>query len=624
MINFMLPIIKEYGLPWLMNRGLYSIKLKTMRCCPWNEKLFEREVRIHRVDIFNIDTDTIKDFIKSLPEQMQREIVMHADNAASGTLFAFSYHDWDYQNPINWHYSPVTGKSCPKNVKWYDIPDFDPERGDIKVIWEASRFSHAFCLVRAYLLTDDKKYFDAFCNQVKDWIDNNPYSFGVNYKCGQECAIRMMNILIAYSAFKDAGLYKNELDDNVRVIVRDSYKKILSNFFYARKCIKNNHTISEIVGQIIGAWCADDKCGMDAMYDLLEKVLPEQFNPDGGYKQFSSNYLRLVLQLMECLYAISAQTGRWLSEDAKRLIKNSAELLYMMQAENGTLPNYGSNDGALLFPVTSHDYRDYRPTLKTVYALTTGTSLYAKGNYDEELLWFAGQLCYPPSNLARCSTAYETSGYYILRTGDSTLITYLQNFKSRPSHMDQLHIDLWYKDVNVFCDSGTYSYASELGQSLVRTDAHNVLVVNDQEQMDIKGPFLAYNWPKKLYTNFTGNKFVGTLSVRNGSYIHSREILTESNGYLVNDIVKSKENGTVSVLFHTPCAVQVDSNCITLLHHDSGEPICNVKTSGSVSIRSAYASDYYFQSQEIKCIVITKCMTNNECVFSTKISFSNK
>ena len=617
----LLTIIKEYGMSWMINRGLYAAKLKMLRYCSYVEKLFEHEVRITRIDIFKINTTDIKAFLKKLPEQKQREIILHADNAVTGILFAFSNHNWDYKNPIDWHYSPITGKSSPKNVKWYAMPDFDSDRGDIKVIWEASRFSHAFCLLRAYLLTEDKKYFDAFSSQVKNWLAENPYSYGVNYKCGQECAIRMINILMAYSAFKGVGLYTSELENNVKSIVRDSYKKILSNFFYARKCIKNNHTISEIVGQIIGAWCSEDCSKMKSMYDLLEEVINEQFYPDGGYKQFSSNYHRLVLQLIECLYAISVQTGHWLSDSAKQIIKNSVKLLYMMQDENGLSPNYGSNDGALLFPITSQDYRDYRPTLNAVYALTTGAKLYEAGNYDEELLWLTGTSDYPVAYIKRCSTAYEQSGYYILRSGERKFVTYLQDYKSRPAHMDQLHIDLWYKGVNVFCDSGTFSYASPLGKTLMRTGAHNVLMVNDTEQMNIKGAFLTYNWTKRVSADLSENRFIGVLSAQGGSYIHSREVIADHNCYIVNDIVESRVKGNASILFHTPCEVRLSSNSFILLNH--GKPICDVRVSGDLSAKPAHVSDYYYQSQEITCVVITKCVTDGKCVFATQINLLN-
>ena len=47
----LLTIIKEYGMPWMINRGLYAAKLKMLRYCPYAEKLFEHELRIKKNDM---------------------------------------------------------------------------------------------------------------------------------------------------------------------------------------------------------------------------------------------------------------------------------------------------------------------------------------------------------------------------------------------------------------------------------------------------------------------------------------------------------------------------------------------------------------------------------------------
>lgn len=619
MKNILLFVIKEYGACWLLNRSLYSLKLKSLRLLPFAERFFEHNAAVSRIDIFEIKTDAIKNFLKKLPIEKQKEIISRADNALSGLLFAFSCHNFDYKNPIDWHYSPVTKMSSPKDSKWYKLPDFDPNRGDIKVIWEASRFTHGYCLVRAFLLTGDVKYFEAFAAHVKSWLKDNSYYYGINYKCGQECAIRMINILIVYSAFKEAGMASSELENNVGTIVKDSYKKILSNFFYARRCIKNNHTISEITGQIIGAWCCEDDKKVAEMYALLEETISDQFYADGGYKQFSSNYQRLVLQLMECLFSIVPKTGRYLSKKANEIIKNSAQLLFMMQNEDGYVPNYGSNDGALIFPVTSQDYRDYRPVLNTVYAATAGSRLYEAGDYDEELLWFVGKTDFPITAPARKSVSYDMSGYYILRSGESFLVTYLQNYKSRPGHMDQLHMDLWYKGVNIFCDGGTYSYADASGKSLARTASHNVLMINDLDQMDSDGAFLIYNWTKRTKFNMNDKYFSGALSARNGSYFHKRDIKIEENGYVVFDSVETDIEGEATLLFHSPCNIEVREGRFRIIHNN--KYLCDVQVKGDISLCSSHMSSHYYELEEISCVMVKQKITDRKCIFETHINF---
>ena len=58
--------------------------------------------------------------------------------------------------------------------------------------------------------------------------------------------------------------------------------------------------------------------------------------------------------------------------------------------------------------------------------------------------------------------------------------------------MDQMHLDLWIDGINVFCDSGSYSYASEQGDLLTLTEAHNTVFVKGTPQFVRNGRFFTY------------------------------------------------------------------------------------------------------------------------------------
>lgn len=467
-------VIREYGLSWTLCRGLYSTKLTLLRRLPAFEGLFEKRVKVERIDIFDDNTEEIETFIKALPQELCDELIETADKAARGIIKGFSSVELDYGNPINWQMNPLTQKQCNKNDKWFRISDFDAERGDIKAVWEISRFSHFITLARAYLLTGDVKYSKAFSEQLAWWLEENPYSFGANYKCGQESALRMMNVLLAYSVFASRGAASREDYENVVELVERCYRKILSNFFYAFRCIKNNHTISELVGMIIGAWCCNDEKRLRKSYKLLDKVIDEQFMSDGGYKQFSFNYQRLALQDLEYLISLSHKTGLELSEGSLKKIKNSVSLLYQCLDETGDVANYGANDGALIFPLTSCTYRDFRPIVCSLYAMLFNVIPFSEGIYDEEHLWFHNGV--PPNEIPRNAiprnpTAFADAGLFTLRAESSWAMLVLNNYRSRPQHMDQQHFDLWINGVNALCDGGTYSYADKKGEGLILTAA---------------------------------------------------------------------------------------------------------------------------------------------------------
>lgn len=603
-------ILTEYGVRWALNRLLYSAKIKMMSVIPVTEYLFEKNIKVKRVDIVNLNVDKIKDFLFGLTIDEKNEIVVIADKAINGIITGFSSIDMDYGKPINWHYSPITKQESSRNIKWYRIPDFDAKRGDIKVIWEASRFTHFFYFARAYLITGDQKYYIAFSAQLRQWLKDNPYPYGANYKCGQECALRMINALMAYAVFNKLTTVEDE--KNLCHLVEVCYKKVLSNFFYAHRCIKNNHTLSEICGLIIGAWCCGDNQMLSKAYNLLEKEIENQFMPDGGYVQYSFNYQRFALQIIECVYKISERTGISISNKSKKLIKNSTLLMYQCQNDTGDVPNYGSNDGALIFPVTVCKYRDFTPVINTVHALVTGTRLFDKGHYDEELIWFGDGSSLPVERIVRKSNAFYESGLYTLRYDSGFLMICLQNFKTRPAHMDGMHIDLWHKGKNIFCDCGTYSYASEIGKALTTTAAHNTVKVQGSEQMESYSNFMVYKWTSHKNVNFTEDIFFGTMISKNG-YKHTRKIIKTEQGFVINDEV-SGSGDCCSLLFHTPYEVRLISDGFEVF--DEGKMLCFVKTEEpmNVVVQKAYRSLYYLKKEEINCVVVKRSM-NKVCNF---------
>ena len=610
-------IITEYGLPWAFNRTLYSVKLKMLKVSPLLENIFEKKVKIQCLDLIEIEPYRIESFLLELPNRDKEEIIQIANHAIEGRIKGFSSVELDYGNPINWHINPITGVEVDKNTKWYKISDFDSIRGDIKVVWEASRFTHFYYFARAYMITKDIKYYKAFSNQIDDWMSNNPYSYGANYKCGQEATLRMINAIITYSIFKFYGLTNDQDVLNLKKLIEGSYKKVLSNFFYAHKCIRNNHTLSEITGLIIGAWCSGDQKRLKKAYELMDKEIKRQFKSDGGYIQNSVNYQRFALQLMELILRIDKVTNYHISEYSKQLVLKAAHQLYQIQDETGDVPNRGPNDGALIFPVTSCDYRDFRPVINSINYLINNSKLYEAGVYDEEILWFSDNSLkeIKTIKMERRSSSFYASGLFTIRHKDGFLMTILRDIDTRPGQMDQLHIDLWHKNLNILCDTGSYSYASDLGKSLALTGAHNTVQVDEKEQMNKKGPFLVYDWSKSKNVKHTDKTFCGTMISKNG-YEHTRSIKLDENSYEIVDIVSGKGSNCY-LRFHTPCQINRADKYVELLNE--AKVVAVLKTDGDIEIKKSYRSLYYLNKEEISEIVVSKKIMQNMCSFKTSI-----
>ncbi|MBK8619428.1 MAG: heparinase II/III-family protein [Anaerolineales bacterium] len=98
------------------------------------------------------------------------------------------------------------------------------------------------------------------------------------------------------------------------------------------------------------------------------------------------------------------------------------------------------------------------------------------------------------------SSAYLTEN---LRGQNSWAYLRASHFKSRLSHIDQLHLDLWWRGLNITQDAGTYLYnaATPWDNPLVTTRVHNTVTIDGRDQMTRAGRFLVLDWANAFSKN---------------------------------------------------------------------------------------------------------------------------
>ncbi len=297
------------------------------------------------------------------------------------------------------------------------------------------------------------------------------------------------------------------------VLDQERFAKILASIYrqaqrverhigFARS-LENNHAISEAVGlYTVGRLFPEfdrAKRWLKMGKRIICKEVLKQVFVDGSYIQHSMNYHRVMLD--DCLWAV--RLGDIYDEPfpqvvTERLSKAVKFLLDMQDAPSGRVPNYGSNDGALVLPLSSCDYLDYRPILQAWSHQLDEERCFDAGAWDETSLWMLG-----PSSLreachksATTSARYDTGGYYTLRGDQSWAMMRCHTYRKRPAEADMLHLDLWWKGENILRDGGSYSYNCKppFNTYFKSTAAHNTLVVEESNQMT-KGPrFMWFDW----------------------------------------------------------------------------------------------------------------------------------
>lgn len=428
--------------------------------------------------------------------------VRESDEIVNGVLTYFSHTTAQVGFPPDWHTNPFSGQRAPADQHWSQIKDF--QYGDMKVIWELSRFSFVYPLARAHWRTGDVRYAEAFWQSVEDWRSHNPPQHGPNWKCGQETTFRIMAWCFGLYAFMDASCTTAERVTNLAQMIAVSGRRIAAHFDYALSQ-RNNHGISEATGLwtigLLFPELREANSWRQTGCKALEAQARELIYDDGAFAQHSVNYHRLMLHDYLWALRLGDLHGKPFSPQLKERVGKAAAFLFQTQDdESGRVPYYGQNDGALILPLSNCDYQDFRPVVQALHLYCKGTRCYPAGPWDEDLLWLFGpEACHAPVvPQERSEMSASSGGYYTLRSGSGFAFVRCASFRHRPGQADMLHTDIWWRGQNVAMDAGTYSYNAQppWDNALAGTRYHNTVSIDDRDQMDAAGKFLWLPWLK--------------------------------------------------------------------------------------------------------------------------------
>lgn len=433
--------------------------------------------------------------------------VLEADDVLRGRFRLFGHMMRDAGFPPDWHSNQLTGESVRADVHWSRIGEF--ERGDIKGVWELSRFGFAFPLVRAYWRTGDDRYAEGFWHLVRDWRERNPPNLGANWMCGQEVSLRMIAWCFALYGFRESTATTPGRLARLVEMIAVSTGRIEANVGYALSQ-RNNHGVSEAAGlwtagvlfpelRRAGRW---RRLGRR----LLERLARQLIYEDGSFSQHSVNYHRLMLHCFLWAVRLGDVNAQPLSPVLKGRVAKAGRWLFDMQDEDsGRAPMYGADDGAMLLPLANCDRRDLRPTTAAAGFLPDRELVHAPGPWDEAVFWLFGPeaLAAKRSQPRRAEMSAGAGGYYTLRSRMGMAFVRSPRFRHRPSHADLLHMDLWWRGHNVAIDPGTFGYNAPPPWDsipLSRTEFHNTVTVDGEDQMARAGRFLWLPWARGKVT----------------------------------------------------------------------------------------------------------------------------
>ncbi|HSF82512.1 MAG TPA: alginate lyase family protein [Anaerolineales bacterium] len=429
----------------------------------------------------------------------------------------------------------------------YELGGVPGPKMDIKQVWEPARFGWAYTLGRAYYLSGDERYPAAFWDHTLAFLDANPPYKGLNWISAQEVALRLMAMVFAAQVFANSQHSTPERRERLGWSVAAHARRIPSTLVYAR-AQNNNHLLSEAAGLFTAGLALPNHPHSERWksygWRWFMRGMQTQIQADGTYCQHSTNYHRLMLQLALWMTALAKNQDVLFPPAVQEKLRAASRwLLALLDPASGEVPNLGPNDGAYILPLTVCAFADFRPVLQATSLAFLEEHATSPGRWDEMSVW----LVRSAKGLSRSAgdapvgLPSKRLAPGVIVNGRSDTWAYLRTakFTSRPGHADLLHLDLWWRGMNIAQDAGTYLYNAPKpwDNALSRTDVHNTVMVNGQEQMLPAGRFLWLDWANgKLVEHRQGSgEGVSHLTAEHDGYlrfgiIHRRSVAAGPDG----------------------------------------------------------------------------------------------
>ncbi len=584
------------GLRYVVFRIFYVIQIKTGY---FKKKFPTNPPNKTWISLSKWRAETPAFFFKSksdlrLPKSPNKRLKDSVEQMKNGEFIFFNKEKVSLGKDYDWISNPTNGYRYDLNAHFSHIEDFSKEKGDIKFVWEKARFSFLYDLIRYdYHFDTDESQF-AF-DQIIDFIEKNPINKGPNYKCSQETSLRILNWTFALYYYKDSEHLTEQVFDQIMNSIYWQLKHVYNNIQFSRIAVRNNHAITETLmlylSKLLFPFMSESKKWNRKGKRWFEIEIDYQIYEDGTHLQYSMNYHRVVVQLLT--WAIRLST---LNNDSfgQKIYDKARKSLYFLDRclhqNNGFLPNYGSNDGALFFKLSSTDYRDFRPQLDDLRSVLDATVAYDTDSHYWYGITDVTKTKIDPAGLF----TFDKGGYYLVNEKESTTFIRCGSYKDRPAQADNLHIDIWIKGLNYLRDSGTFKYntSKELLQYFMGSEGHNTLSVAGKDQMLKGARFIWFNWIKKskalLREQADTAIFVGEIEAFreiNPGIRHRRQVekVKETFTWLVQDEIIGTDQEIIQYWHLNP---NLEANIEILAKDELGKPIAAHR-------EAAWYSSYY-------------------------------
>jgi len=442
-------------------------------------------------------------------------------------------------NYINWQKDGSSGYVWDRLQLSKKIVYGNISNAEIKFPWELGRLQHLIVFFNCWRITKDEKYIQEYCNQIIDFAISNPINFGTQWMNAMEASIRAINLIITFSLF-----ITNKVNFDDKFI--SLFKKIVIIHYYFIKNnlewgegLRGNHYFSNIVGLIlINLFLFKDTNNRDLinLVEVLKQEIDFQFEDDGGNFEKSMRYHYFMVEMLTTILFYLKEFN--IITDLKKISKKIEKIYdfsFINLNNNFTCDNYGDCDSGYLI------------RFNTVYVLQNNILKKNVNNYKE--LKILVEYLFPNYQINNFTIkSFNQFGLHKIRKRNYLINFYCGDYniwsKGGHHHNDNLSFTLYYNNLPLFIDCGSYLYTSSPNyrNEFRSIKKHNTLQLNGFEQNcfieDNKYLFWLIKKGRGFIELFNEEELIAYHNFFKIPYY--RKLIFKENKILVNDRVDSK------------------------------------------------------------------------------------
>lgn len=553
--------------------------------------------------------------------------------------------DKEFGHPIDWHRDPLSGRIWPLNYH-ADVPLWHNDGSDIRVLWELNRLGHLVTLGRAYALTNDEDFAAEFFAQVESWREQNPVGRGANWACAMEVALRAMNLLAAFSLFRNSPSL-NEARLQMLLGMFDQHGAHIRRNLEFSDVATSNHYLSDVAGLLwLGIMLPElAQAAVWREWALREMLreMDKQILPDGADYEGSTGYHCFVLELLLYSFVLCRANEIKIADKYWRKLETMLGYLRGILRPDGFVPLVGDTDGGQVLPIVSRRAND-RGYLLALGAAFLKDVLFktSPSAAPPELLWLLGadglrdyeQLARSTPagsadilSAASQSQAFPDAGTYVMRHEDLFLLFNADGTKTRrpTSHRqnDMLSFEVFACGRAFILDPGTFVYTADLSERhLFRsTGYHSTIAIDDEEQRPIQAgsPFVIGDEATARVTLWESTPSHDRVVAEHSGYerlvqpaTHRRAITFNKadRWWLIEDEIAGKGEHKIAARFHFDAGLEVklfDQNSVIACDAASGACllVCALDLNPPAEVQTQFTSMQYGSKLESSSVCWT-------------------